>query len=978
MNPFNKPELYEGNEPYIFISYSHKNKNQIYEILWKLNARGVRYWYDDGIEKGKNWKSVVKQKLEDSASVWFFIDDNFFISDSIREEIAIVHEMKKDYVPVYFNGGNFNVYFGSALKNNASIDSKTIVMYCTMFNMSIVGIVKNDSQDEFIDEMVIDAHKHSSVNSEIKLPEKRIATKSVVFIGKNSYFTKAIVDGVNRVFSTNGYVELKYEFISGDNALSQSFQFIEVLKKCLGKYNGFIIRPLGTMDNETFDIFKQICRTSKVILCDVDISAKQREELGDYAPTYVCSDFQIGGEKIGEFINILGSIYGNENINILICNGPKTNMPANIRSMAILKNISSNYLDKCRYVELHSLQVKDSFARISKLLQKECRGRLSDKCLIIYAGNDNVALYLAKNIDTIRTETGLINEYEKIIIIGYDGIKGITGNSILEEARFDYATVDTIPQKQGEIIATNILGLLNGNCGEKIVMVKPKLIKNVSFIPMNEAKFEAVLPLLERAKLFIFDLDGTIADTETLHWEAYNQLLQEKYGIELKNEDIKRYIGNNEISIYRMIERDYNISINTEEFLEERINVYLQLVRLRNLRPFNWVNDFCEQYIDSGIPVMLLTSQVPEVVDNLLSYWNLDSLIPKEMRISAHNGKITKSEVFANPNKYIGISEEFTDSEVVVFEDSDNVAKLAFDNGYTVIGIKHKYNKQSLKHCHATIDQDMKKGLFVGLGGIDIVYNLNSLPEENNKVKSEKYHVRVGGPALNAALTCARLGGNATLITGIGRNSIGKIITDECQRLGVRVIDISSERELPNISCIGLLRCNASRTIISGQKPNADYKAPTNSFFNKFDYCLYDCNLPQYTQELVETLQDCHIPLVLDCGAWKDNIRCALDYADIAITSSGFVDEFGNDIFKLKEQFRIKYIAKTRGSKSIQYALPYEYGEIAVSEKKHVDTLGAGDVLHGAFCYYFYDCGLGFKDALERAAEIATDFVKQI
>ena len=97
---------------------------------------------------------------------------------------------------------------------------------------------------------------------------------------------------------------------------------------------------------------------------------------------------------------------------------------------------------------------------------------------------------------------------------------------------------------------------------------------------------------------------------------------------------LKRYIGNSEKAIYKMIESDYQIKINVTDFLSKRITAYLKLVEQRNLQPFKWVSDFIGEFPNA--PILLLTSQVPEVVDYLLSYWGLDDVIPKKMRISVH------------------------------------------------------------------------------------------------------------------------------------------------------------------------------------------------------------------------------------------------------------------------------------------------------------------------------------------------------
>ncbi len=309
------------------------------------------------------------------------------------------------------------------------------------------------------------------------------------------------------------------------------------------------------------------------------------------------------------FINRLCFTLGKENTDLLIATGPKGNTTFD-RSNEIVKAVMPVNYSLCKTIELHSLDVNDCFDRLACALKEWANKKLSNRNLIVYAGNDNVALHFAKNIHAVINLNGdSIAAYRKIVILGYDGIRGITGNSILEECQYDYASMDTIAQTQGEIIADSMKSVLCGLPCERIVKVQPKLLTKITASPKIVSKLEPIKPIINDTKLFIFDLDGTIADTETLHWEAYNKLLERIYGIVLSNEDISRYIGNTEVKIYRMIERDYNISIDTETFLRERIKEYLTLVREKNLQPFDWVKDFKVAYPNA--PVMLLTSQIP-------------------------------------------------------------------------------------------------------------------------------------------------------------------------------------------------------------------------------------------------------------------------------------------------------------------------------------------------------------------------------
>ena len=55
--------MYNGNEPYIFISYAHKNSDVVLPIIEALADNGFRVWYDAGIEAGTEWPEYVAEKL---------------------------------------------------------------------------------------------------------------------------------------------------------------------------------------------------------------------------------------------------------------------------------------------------------------------------------------------------------------------------------------------------------------------------------------------------------------------------------------------------------------------------------------------------------------------------------------------------------------------------------------------------------------------------------------------------------------------------------------------------------------------------------------------------------------------------------------------------------------------------------------------------------------------------------------------------
>ena len=115
------------------------------------------------------------------------------------------------------------------------------------------------------------------------------------------------------------------------------------------------------------------------------------------------------------------------------------------------------------------------------------------------------------------------------------------------------------------------------------------------------------------------------------------------------------------------------------------------------------------------------------------------------------------------------------------------------------------------------------------------------------------------------------------------------------------------------------------------------------------------------------------IPVVLDGGSWKPGLEEVLPFVDYAICSANFQPpncHNQGDVFTYLSQIGIPHIAITQGEKPIQYLTNSERGELGVPQIQPVDTLGAGDIFHGAFCHYI--CHQDFIPALGAAAKIAS------
>jgi sugar/nucleoside kinase (ribokinase family) len=115
------------------------------------------------------------------------------------------------------------------------------------------------------------------------------------------------------------------------------------------------------------------------------------------------------------------------------------------------------------------------------------------------------------------------------------------------------------------------------------------------------------------------------------------------------------------------------------------------------------------------------------------------------------------------------------------------------------------------------------------------------------------------------------------------------------------------------------------------------------------------------------------IPVVLDGGSWKDGTLELLKGVDFAICSADFMPPGCSSEDEAIMHLRacgVRNIAITKGAEPVRFVAGGASGAVDVPRVEPVDTMGAGDIFHGAFCY-FYSFGCEFQEALRRAARIA-------
>ncbi|MFX0137472.1 MAG: toll/interleukin-1 receptor domain-containing protein, partial [Candidatus Hodarchaeota archaeon] len=94
-------EAYVGDGPFVFVSYSHTDRLQVYPIIDYLHKTGTNIWYDEGIPVSEDWKSSIVDHLERCSAFLVFITPHIIDSEYVRKEISFALKKKKPFFSIY-------------------------------------------------------------------------------------------------------------------------------------------------------------------------------------------------------------------------------------------------------------------------------------------------------------------------------------------------------------------------------------------------------------------------------------------------------------------------------------------------------------------------------------------------------------------------------------------------------------------------------------------------------------------------------------------------------------------------------------------------------------------------------------------------------------------------------------------------------------------------------------------------------------
>lgn len=298
-----------------------------------------------------------------------------------------------------------------------------------------------------------------------------------------------------------------------------------------------------------------------------------------------------------------------------------------------------------------------------------------------------------------------------------------------------------------------------------------------------------------------------------------------------------------------------------------------------------------------------------------------------------------------------------------------------------------------------------------GLTTLDVVQVVDAVPTADQKVVARDLQVSFGGPAANAAATAVALGVPSVLVTALGEGPVARLVRDGLRAAGVEVVDLlAGQPGDPALSTVLVTAGTGQRAVVS---PNATGRADdlgpatraATAVLDAATALLVDGHHLAAALELAGAARRRGLPVLLDGGSWKPGLGPLLEDVDVAVLSADFAvparpgsggevagRETGSrpgatapDVLAAVAAYGPRVVARSAGAGPVRVRVHRAAERTQVEQHDEllvvpplllpddvVDTLGAGDVLHGAIGAGLAR-GLDPVAALRAAVPVATE-----
>jgi sulfofructose kinase len=263
--------------------------------------------------------------------------------------------------------------------------------------------------------------------------------------------------------------------------------------------------------------------------------------------------------------------------------------------------------------------------------------------------------------------------------------------------------------------------------------------------------------------------------------------------------------------------------------------------------------------------------------------------------------------------------------------------------------------------------------LGIGLNATDTLLLLHEFPPYAGKVPFKQEMLSPGGQVATAIVACARLGLRAKYIGTIGDDLRGQIQRESLEGTGVDASSLIVRKGCPNQTAYILIDERTGERTVLWQRADCLRLSPSEirtedvAGAKLLHIDGYDIEAAAYAASVARSHG---IPVSLDVDAVYPGFEHVLKHVDYLVAGSGWPTKWTgiSDPFQalagLQREYGMRVAAMTLGVEGSLALCDGAWFYSAAFDVHCLDTTGAGDVFHGAFCFAMLS-GMGLQTALD-------------
>lgn len=242
-----------------------------------------------------------------------------------------------------------------------------------------------------------------------------------------------------------------------------------------------------------------------------------------------------------------------------------------------------------------------------------------------------------------------------------------------------------------------------------------------------------------------------------------------------------------------------------------------------------------------------------------------------------------------------------------------------------------------------------------GIAVLDLLFTVDELPKGEGKIYASSFDEVGGGVAANAAFAIARLGGTARYVGRVGTDTAGTRIREDLAAAGV---DVSGVELVPGVASpvsAVLVDSMGERLIINHTDSSLFAEPPQRPDLAGVDSVLVDVRWPQAAAGALETAAAASKPGVFDFdrpmadgGGRLLSLASHVVFSEHALSATAGT-ETPEAALRLVAERTNATLAVTLGGRGTVWLDGEEIRHLPAFTVDVVDTVGAGDIFHGAF-----------------------------